>query len=220
MLHRALQSSSLRGALCVRALRPCARVLRPASVLEQSGRWCSTKAEEPPAESKPVDDKPTVLFEGAKNKLVMHLKMVSIGNLGLAITTTPVLQYVAGAKGMLMSGLFLTFGGGTTAALTVKTARNGQVAATVDWPRPPDPRITPAVLGSLSTVGHLHLRTVRHIYPWPHCAAHQDANSIRRRQGARGRMVGHNPAHRLPPILHLRSRWRQVLPRRARNDAR
>jgi len=128
MLNRALQSSSLRGALCVRALRPvttlrpCARVLRPVSVLKQSGRWCSTKAEEPPAESKPADDKPMVLFEGAKNKLVMHLKMVSIGNLGLAITTTPVLQYVAGAKGMLMSGLFLTFGGGTTAALTWATS--------------------------------------------------------------------------------------------------
>jgi hypothetical protein len=92
------------------------------SVLEKWGRNCSTAA--PKADDKPVEkpsDKPMLLFEGAKNKLVKHLKMVSIGNFALAVTTAPVLQYAAGTKGMLMSGLFLTFGGGTTAALTWAT---------------------------------------------------------------------------------------------------
>jgi hypothetical protein len=91
--------------------------LRPVGALEKvMGRHCSTSTEEPKS-----DDKPKLVFEGAKNKLVMHLKMVSIGNLGLAVTTSPVLQYFVGTKGMLMSGLFLTFGGGTTAALTWAT---------------------------------------------------------------------------------------------------
>lgn len=113
LTHRAFTSAAIapiRPVACVRAT---------------AGSWsrhCSTspKAEEPPA---PEEEKgPVVLFEGAKADIVKHLKKVSIGNVALAITTSPVLQYYAGGKGILMSGLFLSFGLGTTAMLTWATA--------------------------------------------------------------------------------------------------
>ena len=66
-------------------------------------------------------------YEGAKNKIVSTLKMASIANLGFAVASAPILQYITAAsgnsgKGIAMSGLLLFFGGGTTGALTWATS--------------------------------------------------------------------------------------------------
>ena len=68
-----------------------------------------------------------MLYEGAKNKIVKSLKTVSIANLGFAVASAPLLQYITAAsgnsgKGVAMSGLLLFFGGGTTGALTWATS--------------------------------------------------------------------------------------------------
>jgi hypothetical protein len=90
------------------------------------------------------------MFEGAKNKIVKTLKLASIANLGFAVAsgtpalapcqrricrslalcaraTVPLLQYITAAsgasgKGVAMSMLLLSFGGGTTGALTWATS--------------------------------------------------------------------------------------------------
>ena len=53
-------------------------------------------------------------YEGAKNKIVSTLKMASIANLGFAVASAPILQYITAAsgnsgKGIAMSGLLLFF---------------------------------------------------------------------------------------------------------------
>ena len=69
-------------------------------------RLCSTEAK--PAEA--AEEKEVLVYEGAKNKIVMTLKKLSIANLGFAVMSAPVLQYItsaagAGGKGVAMSGL-------------------------------------------------------------------------------------------------------------------
>ena len=59
--------------------------------------------------------------------VVSTLKMASIANLGFAVASVPLLQYITSAtgnsgKGVAMSSLLLFFGGGTTGALTWATS--------------------------------------------------------------------------------------------------
>jgi len=68
-----------------------------------------------------------MVYEGAKNKIVTTLKMASIANLGFALASAPLLQYITAAsgasgKGVAMSGLLLFFGAGTTGGLTWATS--------------------------------------------------------------------------------------------------
>ena len=61
-----------------------------------------------------------------QNKIVKTIKTVSIANLGFALFSAPIMQYVtaqmgAPGKGVAMSALLLFFGGGTTGALTWAT---------------------------------------------------------------------------------------------------
>jgi hypothetical protein len=82
--------------------------------LHQCLRNCSTK----------IDDTKTtefegVVYDGAKNKVVGTLKMLSVANLGFALASAPIIQYITAAaqmpgKGVAMSSLLLFFGGGTT----------------------------------------------------------------------------------------------------------
>ncbi|KAL3931939.1 MAG: hypothetical protein SGPRY_000912 [Prymnesium sp.] len=91
---------------------------------------CTQPPDQPDAEQK--DDilfsgKEEVIFEGGKNKIVGTLKKLSIANLGFALASAPLLQYITSAsgspgKGIAMSGLLIFFGGGTTAALTWATS--------------------------------------------------------------------------------------------------
>ena len=108
-----------------RALTPTINPLlscRPATI--SLARFGSGRAEEPPptaeeatAEAKPQPPEAGMLYEGAKNKIVKSLKTVSIANLGFAVASAPLLQYITAAsgnsgKGVAMSGLLLFFGGG------------------------------------------------------------------------------------------------------------
>lgn len=68
-----------------------------------------------------------MVYDGAKNKIVTTLKKLSIANLGFAVGSVPLLQYITAAqgaagKGTAMSSLLLLFGGGTTGALTWATS--------------------------------------------------------------------------------------------------
>jgi len=58
--------------------------------------------------------------------MVKVLKQLSIGNLGFAISGTPLLHYITsqtgnGGKGIAMAALLLSFGGATTGAITWAT---------------------------------------------------------------------------------------------------
>lgn len=128
MLRSALSSTS-RGCALRTAMRPCvARSVLPprchAPSLLQTARACSST---PDVSAAPAEEeKPKVLYEGAKNKLVATLKKVSIANLGFAVTSAPVLQYITSmsgqsGKGVAMSALLIFFGGGTTGMLTWAT---------------------------------------------------------------------------------------------------
>lgn len=75
-------------------------------------RFCSGKAEEPPKEAPAAaaSTEPQLVYEGAKNKIVSTLKMASIANLGFAVASAPILQYITAAsgnsgKGVAMSSL-------------------------------------------------------------------------------------------------------------------
>ena len=115
-----------------RMARPCgglrvARLFAPsiAACRTLSAGTCrrslSTSAP-PPEEAPPVtaasEDEPAALvFEGPKAGLVRTMKMVSVGNLSFAIVAAPLLYLVTDAsgspgKGIAMSALLLTFGGG------------------------------------------------------------------------------------------------------------
>ena len=99
----------LRPALATRAVRPCV----PIPVLRAASRCCSgTAAGGGDSGKKEADDKvfEGQVFEGAKNKVVTTIKKVSIANLGFAIASVPVLQYITAAsgnpgKGVAMSAL-------------------------------------------------------------------------------------------------------------------
>ena len=97
MLRAALRSRTLAAVPRGAGLSLLRRAIVPAP------RFCS---------GRPADDgsEPVLLYEGAKNKIVKTIKMVSIANLGFAIGACPVLHYVtsmAGSpgKGIAMSGL-------------------------------------------------------------------------------------------------------------------
>jgi hypothetical protein len=89
-------------------------------------RRCSSTAPADDAKPEKTPQQPTVVFEGAKNKIVGTLKMASVANLGFALASAPLLQYITSAmgtpgKGTAMSALLITFGGGTTGALAWAT---------------------------------------------------------------------------------------------------
>lgn len=94
-------------------------------------RWCSGGAAPTEEKAAPPEDKepptgPNHVYEGAKNKVVKTIKTVSIANLGFAVASAPLLQYITQlsgnpGKGIAMSSLLLFFGGGTTGALTWAT---------------------------------------------------------------------------------------------------
>jgi len=94
-------------------------------------RWCSGGAAPTEEKAAPPEDKepstgPNHVYEGAKNKVVKTIKTVSIANLGFAVASAPLLQYItqlsgSPGKGIAMSSLLLFFGGGTTGALTWAT---------------------------------------------------------------------------------------------------
>lgn len=91
-------------------------------------RWCSGGAAPTEEKAAPPEDKepptgPNHIYEGAKNKVVKTIKTVSIANLGFAVASAPLLQYITQlsgnpGKGIAMSSLLLFFGGGTTGMLT------------------------------------------------------------------------------------------------------
>ena len=60
-------------------------------------RFCSSQPAEE-AESAP-SDKPALVYEGAKNKIVITLKTLSIANLAFAVISAPILQYITAAHG-------------------------------------------------------------------------------------------------------------------------
>ena len=110
---------SLRAAARAPALL-CGRapsLLRPALAPSPLHRGCvglrfgSGKAEEAPkAEAAAEATAPVLVYEGAKNKIVTTLKMASIANLGFALSSVPILQYITQAtgnpgKGAAMSSL-------------------------------------------------------------------------------------------------------------------
>ena len=73
------------------------------------------------------------MYEGAKNQIVKTLKKLSVANLGFAVASAPLLQYITAAtgssgKGVAMSGLLLFFGGGTTGARCSATRRKASLA--------------------------------------------------------------------------------------------
>jgi len=121
----------LRRALLVQRERGCQlwRQSCLARVQQYQRRTLTTGAPEPKAaadEEKVPDTEPHLLFEGPKASLVRTMKLVSVSNLGFAIVSSPILYYATSAagapgKGIAMSALLLTFGGGTTAALTFAT---------------------------------------------------------------------------------------------------
>lgn len=89
-------------------------------------RHCSSDAAAK-EDSPPANGAPALVYEGAKNKIVLSLKKVSIGNLGFAVASMPILQYITSAsgspgKGVAMSALLIFFGGGTTGMLTWATS--------------------------------------------------------------------------------------------------
>ena len=125
-LMRTAFSSTSRGCAMRTVSRPCVvrSVLPPrchAPSLLQTARACSSTPDGGAAE-----EKPKVLYEGAKNKLVATLKTVSIANLGFALSSAPILHYITSmsgqsGKGIAMSSLLIFFGGGTTGMLTWAT---------------------------------------------------------------------------------------------------
>ena len=97
----------LRPALATRAVRPCV----PMPMLHTATRCCSGAAASDTGK-KEEDAKvfEGQVFEGAKNKVVTTIKKVSIANLGFAIASAPILQYITAAsgnsgKGVAMSAL-------------------------------------------------------------------------------------------------------------------
>ncbi len=95
------------------------------SALARQPRYLSSKADDEPSSQQPPQS--TTVYEGAKNKIVMTLKLASIANLGFAVASVPLLQYITAAtgnegKGVAMSALLVMFGGGTTGALTWATS--------------------------------------------------------------------------------------------------
>ena len=117
---RCASTSAFRGLLQQRCLRATAQfTFNP-------HRRCLSGNSEPPPPEKPAALTPQLVFEGPKASLVRTMKVVSVANLTFAMISSPLLCYVtnladAPGKGVAMSILLLSFGGGTTAALTWAT---------------------------------------------------------------------------------------------------
>ena len=62
-------------------------------------RFCSSQPDQPRESEAPPSDKPALVYEGAKNKIVITLKTLSIANLGFAVVSAPILQYITAAHG-------------------------------------------------------------------------------------------------------------------------
>ena len=112
-------------------LRSCAAPLRRSLPCPAVARRLCTPAEAPAEEAKPASfiggDEEKLIYTGGQNKAVVMLKKVSIANLGFAVASTPVLQYITqatgqGGKGAVMSGLLVGMGGATTGGLAWATS--------------------------------------------------------------------------------------------------
>jgi hypothetical protein len=111
MLRTALRLRSPMARLAATAVPRCeeatslrTRVARPVV------RFCSGKSEAEDMSTAEEPETSVLLYEGAKNKIVKTIKMVSIANLGFALAACPILQYITAlsgtpGKGVAMSGL-------------------------------------------------------------------------------------------------------------------
>ena len=106
------RSALVRPSLASPLLRPSASALRcnapTIARFAQPRCFLSTEAA---AEPKPAEDeRPKLVYEGAKNKIVSTLKRLSVANLGFALASAPILHYITSAhgasgKGVAMSSL-------------------------------------------------------------------------------------------------------------------
>ena len=72
----------------------------PDTVLRATSRCCSgAAASGDGGKQEEAPSQPVHVYEGAKNKVVTTIKKVSIANLGFAVLSTPLLQYITAATG-------------------------------------------------------------------------------------------------------------------------
>lgn len=86
-------------------------MMKPSTLQQPSLRYlCSGSSSADDDAKKQASSGPVHVYEGAKNKVVQTLKKVSVANLGFAVLSTPLLQYITAAtgnpgKGVAMSAL-------------------------------------------------------------------------------------------------------------------
>lgn len=151
----------------------------------------------------------------------MTLKKVSIANLGFALASAPLLQYITsatgqGGKGTVMSALIVGFGGATTGGLAWAT---GTYALNIySVPDKNALRIeTPTLLGGVTETARLACQQLAGRSAAPALQLHAvrgDCACPTVHPSRSGGLVGrHHPPAGLPSIRDVRGQGRQVLHR-------